>query len=323
MPWMSGAMNGNGKAIQMTIGLDRLNRQPCHFLKIRQTETLSGQHQANPSSNTATEAGGRTTYLSGFIFIIITGLCFCNTAWPATFDRYIFAGIEASRWQEFSDTDNRLLSENGPRLTLGANWESIPDSRRLRFNASSRIYFAALSYDGQTQSPIAANSNIYISSTSRYSGFSAELETRFNLGSPSLAGLLNIGVDLWRRDIDNARDAKGNSVSGFTEDYQVLYSKLGVQKATQDIYGRSLLSLGIKYPLKIDEHASGISQTLHPDRAVSLFVAYRVDLTDHRQTSINIYYEGLRLSASPTVAGGWYQPRSHQDTVGVTIGTPF
>jgi len=245
----------------------------------------------------------------------------------ATNGHYLFAGVEASRWQEFSDGDKRLLSENGPRLALGARWESIPDNRNVRFNANSRIYFGLLSYDGQTQS-IDPNANgVYISSTSRYSGFSTELEMLFDTGSPSLAGLMDIGIDLWRRDINNSSDAKGNDVSGFIEDYQVFYTKLGAQKEIRDTYGRSLLSIGIKYPLKINEHASGISPTLHPGSAISLFAAYRIDLVDHSRTSINIYYEGLRLSASPSVQDQfgyfWMQPRSHQDTVGVTIGIPF
>jgi hypothetical protein len=314
----------NGKAILMRNGSDQLNRPPYHHLANRQTETLPEQRH----TNTADGVGGIfTTYLSRIILLLVSGLLFCHSAWSATGSRYIFAGVEATRWQEFNDADKRLLSENGPRLTLGAAWESSPGDQHIRFNANSHIYAAMLSYDGQTQSIDPNATGVYISSTSRYTGFSAELATLFDLGTPTLAGLLGIGVDLWRRDIDNASDAKGNDVSGFIEDYQLLYSKLGIQKEIRGIYGRSKLSIGIKYPLQVNEHASGISPALHPGSAIALFAAYRIDLADHRQTSINIYYEGLRLSASPSVQDGvgnyWMQPRSHQDTVGVTIGIPF
>jgi hypothetical protein len=269
-----------------------------------------------------------TTRLPRFALLLVTGLCCCTAAWSEDSKRLLSAGLEAARWQEYGNSDVRLLSESGLRLTLAAAWEDLfPDNPFARINASSRIYTGGLSYDGQTQSLDPNASGIYISSTSRYTGFNAEVETLFDLESLSTAALFGIGVDLWRRAIDNAHDAKGNGVSGFTEDYQVLYAKLGLQKEIRSAFGRSRMRIGIKYPLRINERASGISPELHPGRRVSLFMAYRADLATYRPSIIEIYYEGLRLSASPAVVdefgNAWMQPPSHQDIIGITFGIPF
>lgn len=313
----------------MTNGSNHDIRKSSDPRATQHSETITtGQPATNVSDRNRIRPTKRSSAprVSALILLSIS-LGYCHMAWSATIERYISAGIEVSRWQEFSAADKRLLSENGPGLTLGASWENIPAHRGLRVNARTQLYSAILSYDGQTQSLDPNASGVYISSTSRYSGFSAELEMLFSLASPSLAGIVDIGADLWRRHIDDSSDAKGNSVSGFIENYQLLYSRFGLQKEVRDIYGRALFSIGISYPLKVNENASGISPTLHPGRAVSLFVACRLDLADRRRTSINIYYQGLRLTASPTVVDQygnyWMQPRSRRDTVGVSIGIPF
>jgi len=263
------------------------------------------------------------------ILLIATSLCLCKPAWARDdISRYISFSIEAARWQEFSQSDNRLLSESGPRLSFTAGWQNLfPDNRFARFNATGRIYAGDLGYDGQTQSINTSSNGIYVSSTSHYSGFNADMEALFGLGTQSTTALLGIGTDLWRRDIDDATDAKGNNTSGFIEDYQVLYTKLGLQKEINDIYGQSRARFGIKYPLRINEQASGISPELHPGRRASLFASYRLILATQRQTIFEVYYEGLRFSRSPAVTDqygySWRQPRSHQDTIGITFGIPY
>ena len=143
--------------------------------------------------------------------------------------------------------------------------------------------------------------------------------------SRNTALLLALGIDLLRRDIQDSIDAQSNLVGGFTEDYQVIYSRLGLQRQDQGTYGTSQTRFGIKYPLRIDEQVIGI--TLNPERNWSLFASYRLDLADRRHTIIEVYYDSLRLNPSAAVTDqygdAWLQPQSQQDSIGIMLGIPY
>ena len=79
-------------------------------------------------------------------------------AWPTAKPVYVYGGVELSRWLEQDASSRRLLSEQGARLNVKAEWEDfIP--RLGRFNISSQFYRGILNYDGQTQSIANAQAN--------------------------------------------------------------------------------------------------------------------------------------------------------------------
>ena len=243
--------------------------------------------------------------------------------------RQLTAGVELFHWQEFDPgSPLRLLSEQGMRLALQANWNNVAPANRIgTINVKTRVYSGALNYDGQTQSLLDPTKNgIFVASTSRYNGLDAELESLSPLhGHKDAALLLSLGIDIWRRNIQQSIDAQGNSIEVAVEDYRVLYSRLGLQWQKHGIFGTSQTRIGVKYPLRIDERA--IDVTLHPGRSLSLFAAYRLNLADNQNTIVEIYYDSLRLAQSPVVydqyGNPWLQPESRQDSVGIMVGIPF
>jgi hypothetical protein len=265
-----------------------------------------------------------------FITLVLVGLFFQPTSSYAASEtkRHLAAGMDLFRWQEYDSNQSRLLSEQGLRLSLQAGWDDILASHHSgKINLLARLYSGDINYDGQTQSSIDPTKNgIFVSSTSRYDGLGVEIEGLHPLkGSYDNALLLGLGIDIWRRDIQESIDAQGDLIGGTTEDYRVLYSRLGLLWQNHGPYGHSQIRAGIKYPLRIDEQVIGI--TLHPGRNISLFTSYRLSLNDHRNTTITIYYDSLRLNSSPVVTDQngdpWLQPQSQQDSIGIMIGIPF
>lgn len=272
----------------------------------------------------------RTSFIIATILFFSIGLLWQANAWgkQTEIKHYLTAGIDLFRWQEFDANQTRLLSEQGPRLSLQAGWDDVLSADRFgQINLRARLYSGDINYDGQTQSLLdPTKDGIFISSTSRYDGFGAELENLHPLNNHhNVALFLGLGVDLWRRDIQDSIDAQGNPAGGFKEDYQVLYSRLGLQRQDHGIYGSSQIRFGIKYPLRIDEQVIGI--TLHPGQDWSLFASYRLNLANHSSTIVEIYYDSLRLATSPIITdqygASWLQPQSHQDSIGIMIGRPF
>ena len=255
-----------------------------------------------------------------------------STAWCSSQSAsrgQLTAGLELFHWQEF-DTNSplRLLSEQGARMTLQTGWNDVFHDTRFRgININAHLYSGAINYDGQTQSTIDPTKNgIFVASTSRYKGLGLELEKLSPLkNNDHAAMMLALGGDIWRRSIEQSTDAQGNPVSGASEDYRVVHSRLGLQWMTRGAFGDARLRLGIRYPLWIDEHTADI--TLRPEPAVSLFASYRLSLADKYNTIIDIYYDSLRLKPSPVVidqyGDPWLQPESKQDNVGLMIGFPF
>jgi len=269
-------------------------------------------------------------HVTVILFLTISPVWF-SAAWcsQSANQGQLTAGLELYHWQEFDPySPLRLLSEQGARMTVQAGWDDV--LRRTRFrgiNVITRLYSGAINYDGQTQSTIdPTKDGIFVASTSRYNGLGIEVEKLSPLRDHERAAILfSLGGDAWRRSIEQSIDAQGNPVSGASEDYRLVHSRLGMQWMTRGAFGNTRLRLGIRYPLWLDEHTADI--TLHPKPAVSLFASYRLTLADQYNTIIDIYYDSLYLRPSPVVidqyGDPWLQPESRQDSVGLMIGFPF
>lgn len=268
-----------------------------------------------------------TTVCKQLLIIVLTTAIWPATAWSTEHIRYLSGGLELSRWQEFDSSNIRLLSEHGGRMAIKVEWDNLAP-RFGPINFIGRFYNGNLSYDGQTQSINNPSQNgVFIASTSQYTGISTELEATHPVNNRGLNAFVAAGLDLWRRDIQSSMDARGNGVFGFSEDYQVYFSRLGLEQNSTGTFGHSRARIGLTLPLLINEQAAGIDPELHPGRNISLMLSYRLELNNRRHTRIEFYYDSLRLSASPVVidqlGNPWLQPKSHMDTVGIMYGIPF
>jgi len=241
-------------------------------------------------------------------------------------------GIEYFQWEEFNASGNRLLSEHGPRFFLSFTSQDLLSTRDKVFaTLQARFYAGNVDYDGQTQVTIGGAlvpslSGIYLPSTSRYTGFNLEALSGWDVfpTHPGTSLLVALGTDVWKRDIANGIDARGNSVSGIQEDYKVIYSRLGLNFEKSHQHWTCITRIGFKRPLWTDEQVAGLNLTLEPGKQWSFFASYQlgVKTESDKEYFIKAYYDSYRFSASPVV-NNFLQPESQLDTFGVSLGSTF
>lgn len=240
------------------------------------------------------------------------------------------AGVESFHWKEFNG-DQRLLSETGPRLTVGFMLDHLLQSDQTNpYVVEARAYLGVIDYDGQTQTGVSAQTDV------DYFGINAEVMGGLRLADSLHMDLLGgLGVDTWVRDLQNGVTANGSVAQGYQEDYFILYGKLGPGFLFQSEARRAYLQFGLKYPLYTYERAylSNIGfdsdVDLSPGKQLSGYAKWQMNWgreTDKTRFGVSIYYDSYRFSssASKTVsaAGTLYsvhQPESHMDVLGARL----
>jgi hypothetical protein len=240
------------------------------------------------------------------------------------------AGLESFRWEEFNG-DQRLLKETGPRFTVGFMLDHLQQADQANpYSLEAHAYLGVVDYDGQTQEGISVKTDV------NYFGINAEA-----MGGVRLAGSLRmdllggLGVDTWSRDLQDSTAANGSAVSGYQENYFIIYGKLGPGFLFQGETRRSYLQFGIKYPLYTFEQAHladiGFDSDvdLSPGKQVSGYAKWQMNWgreTDKPRFGVSIYYDSYRFSASDSKtvsAGGYlfrvYQPESRMDVLGARL----
>lgn len=242
------------------------------------------------------------------------------------------AGMESFRWREFDDDGRRLLTEQGPRFVYGVTAGNF-------FHADAGVIvelrlgglLGEVDYDGQD------NNGRYVGTVTDYSGMHGEID-----GGYRFAGLVQgvtidvfggLGMDDWQREISGGDNSIGQTVSGFTEDYDVNYLRYGIGFTFRDAYPNGYLQVGFRQPLSIGEQVQIRGQTisLSPGERASAFLTYRVLLGDAHGANaagsyVKFYYAGYRLEKSETETVGSsqvWQPRVDTDTLGVLLGYLF
>ena len=143
--------------------------------------------------------------------------------------------------------------------------------------------------------------------------------------------LTAIGTELWQRRIADAVTADGRIATGLTEQYRIVYGRLGMKTGKQIQLREGAITLGLKYPLVATEQVSGFDSTLtlRPGRQAALYA--RLVLTGKRSTvgwpgALVLYYESYRLRRSAGKASSIaevpvtvFQPQSHMDILGMSF----
>lgn len=258
----------------------------------------------------------------GILGIIL--LCAGYTPPASASSNAVLAGMEFFNWKEFDSRGRRLLSENGLRYLLSVeNQGTLQFLDNVSYQLRWRGYLGDVDYDGQTQP-----GSIFVSTTVSYTGWNIEATARYHFQSfqsrvqPAVTGA--IGLDSWSRHLRDSTDALDGPVTGGTENYEILYSRIGLQLQRPGNFWHSILDIGIKYPFKTDEKQEDLNLSLEPDGHTSLYINYRLT-SDNRQGGhhfIALVYDSYRFDASRVVKG-FYQPESHQDTFSLMAGTNF
>lgn len=266
---------------------------------------------------------GQIKYLLRLLYLTAIVL-WAPAAFPAP-EKTFSIGSEFFRWQEFSSSGNRFLSEHGLRYrgTIAFN-DVLPRHDKFSYHALLRGYIGSIDYDGQTQP-----GSIFVPSTADYAGWNGELGSRYeysavNHRSVSRSVFAALGIDHWIRDLQDSTDAQGNPVGGIREEYQILYGRLGLQFEHAGSLWQSGTRVGIKYPFTAKEKIDSLGIELEPGRQVTFFASYRgtIERRNGRTGYLEVGYDAYRFDASPVISG-WQQPQSHQDVITISIGTTF
>jgi hypothetical protein len=239
----------------------------------------------------------------------------------------VAAGAEYFQWQEFSDGGSRLLEETGPRYFIevaGAN----PLNPDWQVDFGGRFYSGTVYYDGRTQPP----SSIPVTSDTDYNGFRAEFgftrNIRAGIEAVDARWLIRfaLGLDQWRRSLQDSALPDGRTVSGYMERYASTYAKLGASYLREGVWS---IGLGAKAPFHTSEKIGnfpGVNETvtLNPEGQLSLFADLSYFLT--AQWRVAIGYDSYRFARSDPVAVGglaFTQPESTQDTLSLALHYRF
>ena len=266
--------------------------------------------------------------LAVFAALLMPGL----SSVPASAEISVYGGMERFNWREFDASGAKLLEESGYRLFTGM--ESVAEGDAgLLLDYEGRIYGNDVDYDGQTQDGVPLNSR------TSYFGILAEIKPHYRTQPARFKGsYLDItsalGVDYWMRVLRDGADQLGRSVSGYREEYLIMYVRLGLERRPRAPVRDWHAGVGIKYPVYTFEKAylsrAGYDRdpVLRPGQDYSLYAkaGYRFD----EKWSFSFYYDSYNFRKSPAVpalkGGVQYmvrQPESLQYTVGLMLNYHF
>jgi hypothetical protein len=241
-------------------------------------------------------------------------------------------GIERFVWEEFIG-GQRLLEEDGPRFAVGLRTDTFNrPSPGPMYALEGRFYFGEVDYDGQTQSAISAFDGLPLQADTLYVGALGEalFGQRFG-GRQAIDLLAGVGVNNWVREIQASQTMSGNTVvvtGDAVEQYFILYTKLGVGFYRRGPGGYGHLQVGAKYPFYTYEYVDDIDITLEPGKEWSAYAQLRI--ASDARFDVTVYYDSFRFSQSPAerftrngVAYIGFQPESHMDVAGLTVGFYF
>lgn len=231
-------------------------------------------------------------------------------------------GVEWYQWEEFADNGDKLLSETGPRYFVEVKGTNRVEPRWWQ-DLVCRLYSGTVGYDGETMkgTPITTDTD--------YSGLRAEigfsyLSERRKSATTDGDWLIRfaVGIDSWRRGLQDSSTSGGAPVNGYSENYVVSYASVAGQYLGSGWRG----GIGVMAPYYVDEKVSFISgDTLHPTGQLSPFV--NVEFFVEKHWSVVLEYDTYRFAKSDpvridstTVA---HQPESTRDSYSVSARYHF
>ena len=250
---------------------------------------------------------------------------------------FVYPAIQYFSWQEY-DQGTRLLQEEGPLFSVGIvgalDLVKTERSGSLTFRGKGELFGGVVNYRGQTMSNPSNPqlSGLPVKTDVNYVGLATQVDFgwRFPLGKLSLEPFAGLGLSWWLRDLQDSTatyTVNGSPVTvpvyGYSEFWASYTGRFGgrLQVDLNDDWQIFCVG-GAKFPFAVEntiDVASIGDVTLEPKGEWSAFgeVGFR-----YRRIRPSVYYEGLRVGASP-VASGFYQPRSEADIVGLSVGILF
>lgn len=241
--------------------------------------------------------------------------------WSFADEALLSYGIEDYYWEEFGSDGKSLLNESGIRHVLTYAVER-PVDREWLVDATGRILFGTVAYDGQDQ---AGNS---VRSDTEYEGYGFEAGFTYissgldDVDTPVTAVRFALGVDAWERNLLGA--------GGYTEDYLSTYGRIAaVYRAKRQKWKAEF---GMKLPIgtweTVDLSAYGFVDevNLKPKARPSPYLCLSFQL--NKRFALKFGYDGYLLNRSNEdrvyneIDGNYYlihQPKSEMRTLTAAV----
>jgi hypothetical protein len=243
---------------------------------------------------------------------------------------YFYPSFQYFTWEEYVD-GQRILKEKGPMFGAGAavllESPKLGGGSTLTFKAKAELFGSEVDYDGTAQN-LFTGETFPASTDVTYFGTKGEIDVgwRHTSGPYYLEPFAGAGIRWWLRDLQDgtAVDNSGNTVqvSGGEEYWFSAYARAGLRSGYQAKDVKFFAEAGAKYPFHNEntfDSPFGGELTLEPKAEWSAFAEIGMQYKWFRPS---IFYEGFRYRDSEPV-GGFYQPRSDSDIIGLNLGFAF
>jgi len=174
--------------------------------------------------------------MSPFLVAAVAVLMLCSDSVAAEFggvrEFSAYHSLSSFNWKEYSE-GRELLEEQGAIFALGAAVTTDllkTEAGYLTLRGNAELFGGKVSYDGQTQPP----NSLPVKTDVIYFGSREEMSLGWSLpvSSVLVEPFAGIGHRWWLRDLQDSAATSGSGatvpVHGYTEDWQTVYSKLGV-----------------------------------------------------------------------------------------------
>lgn len=238
-------------------------------------------------------------------------------------------GIEHFTWDEYNDDHGNNLgnwvSEYGPRFqwgnTKGNDW-GVKKGSFYRDYLNNTI--GLVRYDGSlVDDPTydLKHYTLYVG-TDRY----RQWGYRIPLGDKiTISPVGTLGLDIWSRNIlpkkvDDPNNPGESVKAGAVEIFVEPYVKLALQAGIHFNEGyRLTLEAGQQHPLYTWEWHNDAG-FLKPEPNWNDYASIELSRSGNSGFFVSLNYQGKVYDASELNSKGWFQPESHEKTIGITFG---
>lgn len=272
--------------------------------------------------------------LAVFLLFVGTFVLFSGSAPAQAEDEYnVYAHVESFVWKEFDGT-TQLLKESGPLYGIGFTFHGDigDEGAALTLTPRFELFGGSVDYDGQTQD------GVPVKTDTGYFGFKLEFDIGGRFGKEiNIEPFVGLGIRDWWRNINDGIDVTGRPVSGYVENWDMIYGRLGVRGDIGSKDAKMFFEAVARIPI-YNENTAYLSDidfayyddvTMEPGKVVTLFAELGVKLHAFK---MSVFYEAMRFGESKHVFkyNGFYdavfeswQPKSEADLIGVRIGAAF
>lgn len=143
-------------------------------------------------------------------------------------ERSAYLGIESFTWREFTD-GTRAVKESGPRFGAGVNWRHEYQNHST-LQSAAEVFGGIVDYDGEACD--IAGACVPATSDVNYIGLRVKSDLGRSFGLTPVFFLEpfgGLGLDLWRRDVNEGTTEDGTPTAGYIEDWVTLHARLGLR----------------------------------------------------------------------------------------------